>query len=75
MSLVRAFAPAASDELTDPSCEASAGNTLKAKSNVEPARPLPEGNVLLPVVKVPLMPAPLASVIWVLPGVPNELPV
>ena len=51
------------------------GRTSKKKSNVEPASPLPDGNVLLLVVKVPLMPAPLASVTWVLPGVPNELPV
>ena len=32
---------------------------MKKKSNVEPATPLPEGNELLPVVNVPLMPAPL----------------
>ena len=30
---------------------------------------------LLPVVNVPLMPAPLASMTWVLFAVPNELPV
>ena len=42
---------------------------------MEPARPLPDGNALLLVVNVPLMPAPLASTTCVLPAVPNELPV
>ncbi len=56
----------------------SPGRTLKKKANVEglvavAARPLPEGK-FWPSVNVPLMPAPLASVTWVLPEVPNELP-
>ena len=39
---------------------ASPGRTSKKKSNVEPARPLPDGSAW-PVVNVPLMPAPCES--------------